>query len=119
MTNSRLTDPEMLEWRFPARLKEFAIRPHSGGAGQYPGGNGMIRQIEFREPMTAAILSNRRTIPPFGLAGGKPGQVGENTVIRADGSMETLPGQATVIMEPGDQLRISTPGGGGFGPSSS
>jgi len=118
MTNSRLTDPEVLEWRFPVRLREFAIRPHSGGAGEFPGGNGMIRQIEFREPMTAAILSNRRTIPPFGLAGGAPGQVGENTVIRADGSMETLPGQATVIMEPGDQLCIATPGGGGFGPSS-
>ena len=117
MTNSRLTDPEVLEWRFPVRLREFAIRSHSGGAGQYPGGNGMIRRIEFREPMTAAILSNRRTIPPFGLAGGAPGQVGKNTVIRADGSVEVLPGQATVAMEPGDQLRIATPGGGGFGPS--
>jgi 5-oxoprolinase (ATP-hydrolysing) len=115
MTNSRLTDPEVLEWRFPVRLKEFAIRPHSGGAGQYPGGNGMIRQIEFREPMTAAILSNRRQVPPFGLAGGEPGQVGENTVIHADGSVKVLPGQATIAMEPGDQLRIATPGGGGFG----
>ncbi|MEB3290304.1 MAG: hydantoinase B/oxoprolinase family protein [Leptolyngbya sp.] len=118
MTNSRLTDPEVLEWRFPVRLRRFAIRPHSGGAGQYPGGNGMVRHLEFQEPMTAAILSNRRTIPPFGLAGGAPGQVGENTVIRADGAMEVLPGQATVAMEPGDQLRIATPGGGGFGPSS-
>ncbi|QQE66086.1 5-oxoprolinase [Leptolyngbya sp. BL0902] len=115
MTNSRLTDPEVLEWRFPVRLRQFAIRPHSGGAGEYPGGNGMIRQIEFQEPMTAAILSNHRKVPPFGLAGGEPGQVGENTVIRADGTVETLPGQATVAMEPGDQLCIATPGGGGFG----
>ena len=118
MTNSRLTDPEVLEWRFPVRLKEFAIRPHSGGAGQYPGGNGMIRQLEFQQAMTAAILSNHRTVPPFGLAGGEPGQVGENTVIRADGSIEPLPGQATVTMAPGDQLRIATPGGGGFGSTS-
>ncbi|MFH7243026.1 MAG: hydantoinase B/oxoprolinase family protein [Spirulina sp.] len=115
MTNSRLTDPEVLEWRFPVRLRQFAIRPHSGGQGEFPGGNGMIRQIEFQETMTAAILSNRRTVPPFGLAGGAPGQVGENTVIRADGSVERLPGQVTVTMEPGDQLRIATPGGGGYG----
>lgn len=115
MTNSRLTDPEVLEWRFPVRLRQFAIRPHSGGKGEFPGGNGMVRQIEFREPMTAAILSNHRIVPPFGLAGGAPGQVGENIVIRADGTVETLPGQATVAMQPGDRLCIATPGGGGFG----
>jgi 5-oxoprolinase (ATP-hydrolysing) len=116
MTNSRLTDPEVLEWRFPVLLKEFSIRQGSGGAGQYPGGNGIVRTVEFHEPMTAAILSNHRRVAPFGLGGGEPGQVGENRVIRADGRVEELPGQAMVTMEPGDRIQIETPGGGGFGP---
>ncbi|PSR13198.1 5-oxoprolinase, partial [filamentous cyanobacterium CCP3] len=116
MTNSRLTDPEVLEWRFPVLLREFSIRQGSGGAGEYAGGNGIVRRVEFREPMTAAILSNRRLVPPFGLAGGQPGQVGENRVIRADGRVEVLPGQATVAVEPGDCIQIATPGGGGYGP---
>jgi 5-oxoprolinase (ATP-hydrolysing) len=115
MTNSRLTDPEVLEWRFPVLLREFAIRQGSGGAGEFAGGNGIVRTVEFREPMTAAILSNHRRVPPFGLAGGQPGQVGENRVIRADGRVEMLPGQATVAMEPGDCIAIATPGGGGYG----
>ena len=115
MTNSRLTDPEVLEWRFPVLLREFAIRQDSGGAGEYAGGNGIIRTIEFCEPMTAAILSNHRLVPPFGLAGGQPGQVGENRVIRADGQVEVLSGQATVAVEPGDCIQIATPGGGGYG----
>ncbi|WOD40505.1 hydantoinase B/oxoprolinase family protein [Nodosilinea sp. E11] len=115
MTNSRLTDPEVLEWRFPVLLREFAIQPGSGGAGEFSGGNGIIRRIEFREPMTAAILSNHRRVPPFGLAGGQPGQVGKNTVIRANGQVEVLPGQATVAVEPGDCIQIVTPGGGGYG----
>ncbi|PSN09985.1 5-oxoprolinase, partial [filamentous cyanobacterium CCT1] len=117
MTNSRLTDPEVLEWRFPVLLREFAIRQGSGGAGEYAGGNGIVRTLEFREPMTAAILSNHRIVPPFGLAGGQPGQVGENRVIRADGRVEMLPGQATVTVEPGDCIQIATPGGGGYGGS--
>jgi 5-oxoprolinase (ATP-hydrolysing) len=115
MTNSRLTDPEVLEWRFPVLLRQFAIRRGSGGAGQHRGGNGIVRTVEFREAMTAAILSNHRQVPPFGLNGGKPGAVGENTVQRANGSVEILPGQATVTVYPGDQIQIATPGGGGFG----
>ncbi|PZV06578.1 MAG: 5-oxoprolinase, partial [Leptolyngbya sp.] len=115
MTNSRLTDPEVLEWRFPVLLREFAIRQGSGGAGAFAGGNGIVRRVEFREPMTAAILSNHRRVPPFGLSGGQSGQVGENRVIRADGQVEVLPGQATVTVEPGDCIQIATPGGGGYG----
>jgi 5-oxoprolinase (ATP-hydrolysing) len=115
MTNSRLTDPEVLEWRFPVLLRQFAIRQGSGGAGQHRGGNGIVRTVEFHEPMTAGILSNHRQVPPFGLNGGRPGTVGENTVQRANGSVEALPGQATVTVYPGDQIQIATPGGGGFG----
>jgi N-methylhydantoinase B/oxoprolinase/acetone carboxylase alpha subunit len=91
MTNSRLTDPEVLEWRFPVLLKAFEIRQGSGGEGQYRGGNGIVRTVEFLEPMTAAILSSHRIVPPFGLKGGSPGQVGENAVLRKDGSVEKLP----------------------------
>ncbi len=115
MTNSRLTDPEVLEWRFPVLLRNFSIRQGSGGAGQYRGGNGIVRTIEFREPMTAAILSNHRQVAPFGLQGGQPGQVGENAVIRADGQVEVLPGLATVAVKGGDRIQIATPGGGGYG----
>ncbi|MBW4462207.1 MAG: hydantoinase B/oxoprolinase family protein [Nodosilinea sp. WJT8-NPBG4] len=115
MTNSRLTDPEVLEWRFPVLLREFCIRQGSGGAGEYAGGNGIVRTVEFREPMTAAILSNHRLVPPFGLAGGQPGQIGENSIIRADGQVEALPGQATVALDEGECIRIATPGGGGYG----
>ena len=115
MTNSRLTDPEVLEWRFPVRVEEFRIRTGSGGAGRWLGGDGIIRRIRFLEPMTAAILSGRRRIPPYGLAGGKPGQVGRNAVERVDGSIEELPGTAQVTMQPGDAFVIETPGGGGYG----
>jgi 5-oxoprolinase (ATP-hydrolysing) len=115
MTNSRLTDPEVLEWRFPVLVREFSIRPDSGGAGQHRGGNGIVRTVEFREPMTAAILSNHRRVAPFGLKGGQPGQVGKNRVIRANGLVENLPGQATVRVNVGDQISIATPGGGGYG----
>jgi 5-oxoprolinase (ATP-hydrolysing) len=118
MTNSRLTDPEVLEWRFPVLLKTFAIRPHSGGKGQQPGGNGVIRQVQFREPMTAAILSGHRLVSPFGLAGGEPGAVGHNRVERVDGSIEPLGSQAEVAMQPGDTFVIETPGGGGYGSTS-
>ncbi|MEA5419169.1 hydantoinase B/oxoprolinase family protein, partial [Spirulina sp. CCNP1310] len=115
MTNSRLTDPEVLEWRFPVRLEQFAIRPNSGGAGTWPGGNGVIRKIRFLEPMTAAILSGRRQVAPFGLAGGEPGAKGCNQVERADGSVEILSGQAMVEMAAGEAIALSTPGGGGYG----
>jgi len=114
MTNSRLTDPEVLEWRFPVLLRTFAIRSDSGGQGDFCGGNGIVRTVEFREPMTAAILSNHRRVPPFGLSGAAPGKVGENQVLKADGSTEILPAQATVDLQTGDQICIATPGGGGY-----
>jgi len=115
MTNSRLTDPEILEWRYPVRLESYEIRANSGGAGQWHGGNGGVRKIRFLEPMTASILSNNRIVPPFGAAGGEPGQCGRNTVIRKDGTQEELGFVASIDMQPGDVFVISTPGGGGYG----
>jgi 5-oxoprolinase (ATP-hydrolysing) len=115
MTNSRLTDPEILETRFPVLLEQFSIRRGSGGAGAHKGGNGAIRRIRFLEAMKAGILSNRRLVPPFGLAGGGAGAVGINRVERADGRIEMLGPTAAVTMEPGDAFIIETPGGGGFG----
>ena len=115
MTNSRLTDPEILEFRFPVRLESYAIRHGSGGAGRWHGGNGGTRKVRFLEPMTAAILSNNRIHAPFGMAGGSPGERGRNTVLRADGTVETLGHIGKVDMEPGDLFVIDTPGGGGYG----
>ncbi len=116
MTNTRITDPEILELRYPVRVEEFAIRPHSGGAGARRGGDGAIRKIRFLEAMTATIVASRRTIAPFGLQGGAPGAVGEQMVERADGSIEPLPGSAQAELAAGDAFIINTPGGGGFGP---
>jgi 5-oxoprolinase (ATP-hydrolysing) len=115
MTNSRLTDPEVLEWRFPVLVESFTIRSHSGGQGQYQGGNGAIRRIRFREPMTAAILSGHRSIPPFGLNGGGAGAIGKNYIERRDGAIENLGSKAEVKMQAGDVFAIETPGGGGYG----
>jgi len=115
MTNSRLTDPEVLEWRFPVMVDSFSIREGSGGEGQHRGGDGAIRKIRFLEPMTAAILSNRRKIPPFGLAGGASGAAGQNRVERKDGNVEQLGPTAVVEMSAGDVFVVETPGGGGFG----
>ncbi|WP_019500528.1 hydantoinase B/oxoprolinase family protein [Pseudanabaena sp. PCC 6802] len=115
MTNSRLTDPEVLEWRFPVLIEDFAIRPNSGGEGRYSGGNGVTRRIQFREAMTAAILSGHRVVAPFGLQGGSAGQVGRNSVQRRNGEVEILASSAAVQMQPGDVFVIETPGGGGFG----
>ncbi len=115
MTNSRLTDPEVLEFRFPVRLDRYAIRSGSGGAGRWRGGEGGERRIRFLAPMTASILSNGRTQGAFGLAGGQPGAVGENRVERADGRVETLGHIGQVQMAPGDVFVIRTPGGGGYG----
>ena len=115
MTNTRLTDPEVLEWRFPVLLREFAIRKGSGGTGRWRGGDGVIRKVEFREPMTAAILSGHRRVPPFGLAGGGDAQTGRNWIVRADGRTEALQGADQAVMQPGDAIVIETPGGGGFG----
>ena len=117
MTNSRLTDPEVLEWRFPVLVESFAIRTGSGGAGRWRGGDGVVRRIRFLEPMTASILSNRRRVPPFGLKGGSPAATGRNYVVRADGTEEELQACASVEMNAGDTFVIETPGGGGFGTS--
>jgi 5-oxoprolinase (ATP-hydrolysing) len=115
MTNSRLTDPEILESRFPVLLEEFSVRAGSGGTGRHRGGDGALRRIRFLEDMTAGILSNRRIVPPFGLAGGAPGGAGSARVERADGSVEQLGPTATAQLEAGDAFVIETPGGGGFG----
>lgn len=115
MTNSRLTDPEVLEFRYPVVLEEFAVRGGSGGGGKWRGGDGVIRRIRFEEAMTAAILSNNRIHAPFGLRGGEDGARGRNRVIRADGSEEALPASAETDVSPGDTLVIETPGGGGYG----
>lgn len=115
MTNSRLTDPEVLEWRFPVLLESFEIRKNSGGNGHFCGGNGVIRRLRFLEKMTAGILSNRRIIPPYGLNEGSAGSLGKNYVIRSNGNVEQLASTAVVEMGASDQFVIETPGGGGFG----
>ncbi|MEE8352686.1 MAG: hydantoinase B/oxoprolinase family protein, partial [Rhodospirillales bacterium] len=115
MTNSRLTDPEVLEWRFPVLLESFSIRRGSGGRGRQTGGDGTIRRIRFLEPMTAAILSEHRKIPPHGLDGGGDGMTGANRVERADGTTQELGATASTKMGVGDVFVIETPGGGGFG----
>ncbi|HEY9785370.1 MAG TPA: hydantoinase B/oxoprolinase family protein, partial [Candidatus Obscuribacterales bacterium] len=117
MTNSRLTDPEILELRYPVFLRSFAIRRGSGGTGKFRGGDGVIREIEFRKPMTASILSQRRSVQPFGLAGGSPARTGRNYVRRKNGDIEELPATATVEVDAGDIFVIETPGGGGWGAS--
>jgi 5-oxoprolinase (ATP-hydrolysing) len=115
MTNSRLTDPEVLEWRFPVRLESFEIRRGSGGAGRHRGGHGAVRRVRFLEPMTAAILSNHRRVPPHGLAGGGPGAPGNNYVLRADGHRVELGPTDRIEMGAGDVFVVETPGGGGYG----
>jgi len=115
MTNSRLTDPEVLEWRFPVLVEAFAVRRGSGGHGRFKGGDGVIRRIRFCEAMTAAILSGHRRIAPYGMAGGGAGAVGRNWVERADGQIQPLDATAEVSMQPGDCFVIETPGGGGYG----
>jgi 5-oxoprolinase (ATP-hydrolysing) len=117
MTNTRLTDPEVLEWRFPVRLDSFAIRRGSGGRGQFPGGNGVVRRIRFLAPMAAAILSNRRLQSPFGMAGGENGKAGRNAIRRTGSDEEQeLSFRDEVSVQAGDVLVIETPGGGGYGP---
>ncbi len=115
MTNSRLTDPEILETRMPVRLDQFAIRRGSGGVGVHKGGDGTLRIVTFLEPMIANILANRRRVPPSGIMGGSDAQAGRNWVERIDGSIEMLSATAQVEVEPGDRFVIETPGGGGFG----
>jgi 5-oxoprolinase (ATP-hydrolysing) len=110
MTNTRITDPEVLEARFPVRLREFGLRPGSGGAGQWPGGAGLVREIEFLQPMHVSILSERRTRRPFGLAGGAAGAAGRNLW-----NGQPVDGKASFEVSAGDRVRIETPGGGGYG----
>jgi 5-oxoprolinase (ATP-hydrolysing) len=116
MTNSRLTDPEVLEWRFPVRLDSYSIRAGSGGVGRWRGGDGGVRRVRFLEPMTASILSNGRVVPAFGMEGGAAGALGQNRVERADGRIEPLGHIGSAQMQPGDVFVIETPGGGGWGP---
>nr|WSZ18721.1 hydantoinase B/oxoprolinase family protein [Streptomyces canus] len=118
MTNSRLTDPEVLEWRLPVQLDEFALRPGSGGAGKWRGGDGAVRRIRFHEPMKVSTLSQHRRVPPYGMAGGEPGALGANRVEHADGTVTELAGRDSADVGPGDVLVIETPGGGGYGPPS-
>ncbi len=115
MTNTRLTDPEILEWRYPVRLESFEIRRGSGGKGRWRGGDGIRRRVRFLEPMTAAILSSHRRVAPYGLAGGDSGALGRNSVVRTDGSVEVLLGADRTEMGAGDTFVIETPGGGGWG----
>jgi len=115
MTNTRLTDPEILEWRFPVLLESFSLRRGSGGVGKYRGGDGVIRKVKFLEPMTSSILSGHREIPPYGMAGGDPGKIGRNYVIRTDGSVDELRGTDSTEVEANDIMVIETPGGGGYG----
>ena len=115
MTNTRITDPEILERRYPVMLREFSIRKDSGGSGKFKGGNGLIREVEFLEPLNTAILSERRVHQPYGLNGGGPGKKGLNLFIRKNGSKLHLGGKNEIIAEAGDRIRIETPGGGGYG----
>ena len=115
MTNTRMTDPEVLEKRFPVRLESFGIRRGSGGAGQWPGGNGAVRRLRFLAPVTVTTLCSSRRVPPFGGAGGGPGAVGENRVIWPDGRVEALPGNAERDLPPGAVFEMLAPGGGGWG----
>ena len=115
MTNTRMTDPEVLESRFPVRVDEFSIRIGSGGAGEFRGGDGIVRKLRFLEPMTVTVLSSHRETVPFGANGGQPGLPGENSVVRSDGTIEVLEGNDETRMQANDVFVMKTPGGGGFG----
>jgi 5-oxoprolinase (ATP-hydrolysing) len=117
MTNTRITDPEIFERRYPVILRKFSLRTGSGGSGKYRGGDGVVREIEFRKNLLVSILSERRSYHPYGLEGGAPGARGANTIIRIDGRKLNLGGKNTVAVVAGERLRIETPGGGGYGPS--
>jgi 5-oxoprolinase (ATP-hydrolysing) len=118
MTNSRLTDPEVLEWRYPVRVESYEIRHGSGGHGRWPGGNGGRRALRFLEPMTVNTLASHRRVPPYGMVGGEPGALGRHWVERADGTVTEMAGSDSVAVNAGDVFVIETPGGGAYGPSS-
>ncbi len=115
MTNSRLTDPEIIETRHPVLVERFAIRRGSGGDGAHKGGDGVVRTIRFQAPMSVSLLTSRRDTAPFGLAGGKDGAPGANRVLRANGMIETLAPTVEIEVAAGDAVAIETPGGGGYG----
>jgi 5-oxoprolinase (ATP-hydrolysing) len=115
MTNSRLTDPEVLEWRYPVRVESYAIRRGSGGAGRWAGGDGGRRELRLLEPMTVTTLASHRRVPPYGMAGGRPGALGRHWVQRPDGSVVAMRGCDSVAVGAGDLFIIETPGGGGYG----
>ena len=115
MTNTRITDPEVLEQHYPVLLREFSIRKNSGGRGKFNGGDGVIREIEFLAPLKATVLSERRVYAPYGLNGGEPGAKGKNFLIKSDGIAHSIGGKCQLDVQVGDRLRILTPGGGGFG----
>lgn len=115
MTNTRMTDPEVLETRFPVRVEEFSIRQGSGGQGRQNGGDGIVRRLRFNDAMTVTVLSSHRIVPPHGCAGGGAGATGHNSIVRADGGDETLRGNDQAALRPGDVFVMKTPGGGGFG----
>ncbi len=117
MTNTRITDAEVLETRYPVLLERFALRPGSGGDGEWRGGDGLVREVRFLAPVTVTLLTERRAVAPWGGNGGGAGSVGENAVVRADGTTEVLPGRCSVELRAGDRLRVATPGGGGWGRS--
>jgi 5-oxoprolinase (ATP-hydrolysing) len=116
MTNTRLTDPEVIELRYPVRIQEFSIRRGSGGAGLHKGGDGITRRIEFLRPLDVSLVTQRRgPYPPYGLEGGEPGALGRNTLVRKSGPTEQLPGRVQFRAETGDVLIVETPGGGAWG----
>jgi len=115
MTNSRLTDPEVLEWRYPVRLERYAVRPGSGGGGRWRGGNGGRREIRFLQPMTVTTLASHRRVPPYGMAGGSPGALGRHWLERADGTVTGMAGCDSAQAGAGDLFVLETPGGGGYG----
>jgi 5-oxoprolinase (ATP-hydrolysing) len=116
MTNTRITDPEVLEQRYPVRVSQFSIRKNSGGAGCQRGGDGVVRELEFLAPLTVSLLTQRRSgNAPYGMNGGQAGAFGHNRLIRATGAQVNLAGREQLAVEPGDRLIVETPGGGGFG----
>ena len=115
MTNTRITDPEILEMNYPLRLEAFTLRQGSGGGGSQQGGDGVLRIIRALEPAVCTLVSSSRRTPPFGLEGGTAASTGDQIVLRADGTMQAVPGIVSVGLETGDAIRLETPGGGGFG----